>query len=89
MSDTSPSDLDTGKKSQAQGERDHMYPIERTDYINAYIGAISDEMRQARIARPKSSDRFRSFDRFYKAVAQLLRSGSTERQVMSSKSTAL
>ncbi|MCL1693468.1 MAG: hypothetical protein M3096_07290 [Actinomycetia bacterium] len=58
-----------------------MYPIERTDYINAYIGAISDEMRQARIARPKSSDRFRALDRFSKAVAQLLRTGSREIQV--------
>ena len=49
-----------------------MYPIERTDYINAYIGAISDEMLQARIARPRASDRSRAFDRFSKAVARLL-----------------
>jgi hypothetical protein len=58
-----------------------MYPIERTDYINAYIGAISDEIRQARIARPKSSGRIRAFDRISKAVAQLLRTGSSEIQV--------
>lgn len=58
-----------------------MYPIERTDYINAYIGAISDEMRQARITGPKSSDRFRPFERFSKAAAQLLRTGSREIQI--------
>jgi hypothetical protein len=53
-----------------------MYPIERTDYINAYIGAISEEMKDARIANPKRRGRIGSFDRFSTAVARLLRTGS-------------
>lgn len=55
-----------------------MYPIERTEYINAYIGAISEEIRDARIPRPKRQSRIGSFDRFSSAVARLLRVGSTE-----------
>jgi hypothetical protein len=55
-----------------------MYPIERTDYINAYIGAISEEMKDARIANPKRHGRTGSFDRFSSAVARLLRTGSDE-----------
>ncbi|MFV9671746.1 MAG: hypothetical protein ACNYZH_00850 [Acidimicrobiia bacterium] len=53
-----------------------MYPIERTEYINAYIGAISEEMRDARIGRQKPNGRFGSLDRFSSAVARLLRTGS-------------
>ncbi len=52
-----------------------MYPIERTDYINAYIGAISEEMKDARIANPKRRGRIGSFDRFSAAVARFLRTG--------------
>lgn len=53
-----------------------MYPIERTDYINAYIGAISEEMRDARIGRRKPTGQSRSLDRFSSAIAKLLRTGS-------------
>jgi hypothetical protein len=28
-----------------------MYPIEREDYVNAYIGAMTEEIRQTRIRR--------------------------------------
>lgn len=55
-----------------------MYPIERTDYINAYIGAISEEMKDARIARPKRGLRIGSLERFSSAIGRLLRSGSSE-----------
>ncbi|MCL1693960.1 MAG: hypothetical protein M3096_09765 [Actinomycetia bacterium] len=50
-----------------------MYPIERTDFINAYIGAISDEMKNARISRPKRHNGTGSLDRFSNAIARLLR----------------
>lgn len=61
-------------------ERQHgegiMYPIERTDYINAYIGAISEEMRDARLGRRKPTGQSGSLDRFSSAIARFLRTGS-------------
>jgi hypothetical protein len=53
-----------------------MYPIERTDYINAYIGAISEEMRDARVGRRKPEDRSGSLDRFSSVVGRFLRTRS-------------
>ncbi len=64
-----------------------MYPIERTDYINAYIGAISEEIQQSRIGRTKPSDRSRPLDRFSNAVARLLRTGSKEARIASRPQT--
>jgi hypothetical protein len=58
-----------------------MYPIERTDYINAYIGAISDEMKNARIGRPKRHNRTGSLDRFPNVIARLLRAKPGESRV--------
>jgi len=55
-----------------------MYPIERTDYINAYIGAISEEMKNARISGPRRHRWTASLDRFSSAVARLLRTGESE-----------
>ena len=55
-----------------------MYPIERTDYINAHIGAISEEMRDARIEGPRRGGRTGSLDRFSKAVARLLRTSRVD-----------
>jgi len=60
-----------------------MYPIERTDYINAYIGAISEEIQQTRIDRQTSSERSRPLDHFSSAVARLLRTGSKENRITS------
>jgi len=58
-----------------------MYPIERTDYINAYIGAISEEIQQSRGGRTTSNDSSSSLDRFTNAVARLLRTGSRETRI--------
>jgi len=52
-----------------------MYPIERAEYINAYIGAISEEMKDARFGRQKPTGRSGSLNRFSNAVAKLLRTG--------------
>ncbi len=60
-----------------------MYPIERIDYINAYIGAISEEIEQSRIGRQTPNDRSRPLDRFSAAVARLLRARPDENRITS------
>ncbi|MEN8113028.1 MAG: hypothetical protein ABFS21_01460 [Actinomycetota bacterium] len=54
-----------------------MYPIERADYINAYIGALSEEMRHVRRGGHAATTRFGSLDRLYGTVAGLLKRGAT------------
>ncbi|MEN8113662.1 MAG: hypothetical protein ABFS21_04690 [Actinomycetota bacterium] len=49
-----------------------MYPIEREDYINAYIGAISEEIRQSRVRSHTARDTEGSIDRLYRTVARML-----------------
>jgi hypothetical protein len=52
-----------------------MYPIERDDYINAYIGAISEEMRRSRAGRHHAIGTSGALDRLYRSVAGLLNRG--------------
>ncbi|MEN8235844.1 MAG: hypothetical protein ABFR89_13090 [Actinomycetota bacterium] len=54
-----------------------MYPIEREDYVNAYIAAISDEMRQARHTQQAGEAASGAFDRLHGIVAGLLKRGAT------------
>ena len=50
-----------------------MYPIEREDYINAYIAAISDEMRQSRRSQQLAEGRpLGAVDRLYRTVSRIL-----------------
>jgi len=58
-----------------------MYTIDQMGYINAHNAAVSQEMRQARIGGFRSIDRSGTLDRLSRAVAQLLRTGSSETQV--------
>ncbi len=52
-----------------------MYPIEREDYINAYISAISDEMRQSRRNQRAARTTAGTFNRLYESVAGMLNRG--------------
>ena len=49
-----------------------MYPIEREDYVNAYIGAMTEEIRRDRIAKAVDSESTGAVDRLYRAVADKL-----------------
>jgi hypothetical protein len=51
-----------------------MYPIEREDYVNAYIGAMTEEIRQTRIRRNVEPETTGAVDRLYSAVADKLTS---------------
>ncbi len=46
-----------------------MYPIEREDYVNAYIGAMTEEMKRSGFAKSTNPEPTGSFDRFTKVVA--------------------
>ena len=54
-----------------------MYPIERSEYVNAYIAAISQEMRQARHSEQTAQESPDAFDRFHRTVARILHKEST------------
>ena len=54
-----------------------MYPIERSEYVNAYIAAISEEMKQARPNQQKAQGSPDAFDRFHRTVARILHKEST------------
>jgi hypothetical protein len=54
-----------------------MYPIERSEYVNAYIAAISEEMKQARRNQQKAQGSPGAFDRFHRTVARILHKEST------------
>jgi len=62
-----------------------MYTIDQTGYINAHNAAVSQEMRQARIGGTRSSDRPGTLVRLSRAVANLLRAGSSEAVVVSTQ----
>ena len=49
-----------------------MYPIQRDDYINAYIAAISQEMRESNHDRQKAVDQPGAYDRFRRTIARVL-----------------
>jgi len=51
-----------------------MYPIEREDYVNAYIGAMTEEMKHSGFGRTTSPEPSRSSDRFTKVIAEKLNS---------------
>ena len=53
-----------------------MYPIEREDYVNAYISAISDEMRQSRRNQQASKTTSGALERLYRSVAGMLNRGA-------------
>lgn len=54
-----------------------MYPIERKEYINAHIAAISEEMKQARHDQQNAQGSPDAFDRFHRTVARILHKEST------------
>ena len=54
-----------------------MYPIERSDYINAHIAAISEEMKQARHSQQNAQESPDAFDRFHRTIARILHREST------------
>jgi len=54
-----------------------MYPIVREDYINAYISAISDEMRQSRQTRQAARTSARTLNRLHESVAWMLKRGAS------------
>jgi hypothetical protein len=49
-----------------------MYPIERDDYINAHIAAISQEMRQSRQSQKNTAEPADAFDRFHRTIARIM-----------------
>ena len=49
-----------------------MYPIERDEYINAHIAAISEDMRQARHDQQKAPGSTDAFDRIHRTIARIL-----------------
>ena len=49
-----------------------MYPIDRDDYVKAYIAAISEEMKRARHSQQKAQESIDAFDRFHRTVARIL-----------------
>ena len=51
-----------------------MYPIEREDYVNAYISAMTEEIRQSRISNKFEADTTGAVDRLYRTVADKLSS---------------
>ncbi len=51
-----------------------MYPIEREDYVNAYIGAMTEEIRQNRLRNSVETDSTGAADRLYRTVADKLSS---------------
>lgn len=51
-----------------------MYPIEREDYVNAYIGAMTEEIRQSRLRNSFESETTGAVDRLYRTVADKLSS---------------
>ena len=51
-----------------------MYPIEREDYVNAYIGAMTEEIRQNRLRKSVEPESSGAVDRLYRAVADRLSS---------------
>ena len=51
-----------------------MYPIEREDYVDAYIGAMTEEMRRSGFTKSTNPEPAGSFDRLTKVVAGKLTS---------------
>jgi hypothetical protein len=51
-----------------------MYPIEREDCVNAYIRAMTEEIRQTRIRKNVEPEITGAVDRLYRAVADKLSS---------------
>ncbi len=49
-----------------------MYPIEREDYVNAYIGAMTEEIRQNRLLKSVEPETTGAVDRLYRSVAEKL-----------------
>jgi len=62
-----------------------MYTMDRTGYINAHTAAVSEDIRQARIGGPTSNVRFGTLGRLSRAVAQVLRTGSSQTPVASTQ----
>ncbi len=62
--------------TRSDPEERTMYPIEREDYINAYISAISDEMRQSRQTRRAARTSPGTLNRLYESVAGMLKRGA-------------
>ena len=51
-----------------------MYPIEREDFVNAYIGAMTEEIRQTRLRDSVESESSGAVGRLYRTVADKLSS---------------
>ncbi|MCL1587621.1 MAG: hypothetical protein M3092_04315 [Actinomycetia bacterium] len=49
-----------------------MYPIERDDYVKAYMAAISEEMKESRRAQQKAPGSSDAFNRFHQTIARVL-----------------
>ncbi len=49
-----------------------MYPIERDEYVKAYIAAISEEMSQTRHSQQNAQGSSDAFDRFHKTISRVL-----------------
>jgi len=49
-----------------------MYPIERDEYVKAYIAAISEEMSQTRHSQRNVQGSADAFDRFHKTISRVL-----------------
>jgi len=49
-----------------------MYPIEREDYVNAYIGAMTEEIQRSKLRKSIEPESTGSIDRLYRAVANRL-----------------
>ncbi|MEA2009934.1 MAG: hypothetical protein U9N78_04440 [Actinomycetota bacterium] len=49
-----------------------MYPIEREDYVNAYIGAITEEINKSKLLNSVQPESSGAVDRLYRAVADKL-----------------
>ena len=54
-----------------------MYPIERDEYVKAYIAAISEEMKQTRHSPQNTQGSSDAFDRFHRTLARILHREST------------
>jgi len=49
-----------------------MYPIERDEYVKAYMAAISEEMKQSRHHQQKATGSSDAFDRFHRTISRVL-----------------
>ncbi|MEA2009628.1 MAG: hypothetical protein U9N78_02885 [Actinomycetota bacterium] len=56
-------------------EEGTMYPIEREDYVNAYIGAMTEEINKSKLLNSVQSESSGAVDRLYQAVVRILNRG--------------